>query len=139
MRKTYRIFVALVMCILGGMSANAGEIISLQEVPFCTWDDWGANARSTGAAECAWVIGEPTGQPYGDSKVNNYADLSSYSKLIVVATEGTPRFLLNRDMVEGQCSATESESHLIDNTNSGCMTWAAKYFYQEGNTYVVDL
>ena len=139
MRKTYRIFVALVMCILGGMSANAGEIISLQEVPFCTWDDWGANARSTGAADCAWVIGEPSGLPYGDSSVNNYADLSSYSKLIVVATEGTPRFLLNRDMVEGQCSATESESHLIDNTNSGCMTWAAKYFYQEGNTYVVDL
>ena len=77
----------MVMCILGGMSANAGEIISLQEVPFCTWDDWGANARSTGAADCAWVIGEPSGLPYGDSSVNNYADLSSYSKLIVVATE----------------------------------------------------
>ena len=36
--------------------------------------------------------------------------------------------LFNRDVDGGQTSANEAESHLIDNTNDGCMTWAAKYF-----------
>jgi len=139
MRKTYQMILALVMMMLGATNVMAGEIISLQEVPFCTWDGWGADAKSTGDAECPFIIGESTGLPYGDSGVNNYADLSNYSKLIVTATEGTPRLLFNRDTDNGQCSATESESHLIDNTNSGCMTWAAKYFVQDGNTWTVDL
>ena len=137
MRKSYRMFLALVMCMLGFTSANAGEIISLQEVPFCTWDAWGADAKSTGSADCAWVIGESTGQPYGDSGVNNYADLSMYSKLIVVCTEGTPRFLFNRDVDQGQWNEDESQSHLIEYPKSG--GWSEKYFFQEGNTYTVDL
>ena len=117
-------------------------VMSLQEVPFCTWDGW-VNANATGEAYCAWVVGESTGQPYGDPGVNNYADLSDYDVLIVTATEGTPRMLFNRDINEGQCSENEAESHLIDNTNGGCMTWAAKYFSSEekdgATVWTVDL
>ena len=80
MRKTYMMLFALVLIALGATKANAGEIVSLQEVPFCTWDGWGVDAQKTGEAECAWVVGESTGQPYGDSQVINYADLSLYSK-----------------------------------------------------------
>jgi hypothetical protein len=117
--------------------------ISLQEVPFQTWDGW-VNANPTGNGYGAWVVGESTGQPYGDPSVNNYADLSAYTKLTVVATEGTPRMLFNRDIAEGQCSDIEAESHLIDNTNAGCMKWASKYFKSEtkedGSTvWTVDL
>ena len=129
-------FLALVMCILGGMSANAGEIISLQEVPFCTWDAWGADAKSTGTAECLYIIGTGDTNVYGDTGVNNYADLTNYSKLIVVVSDGTPRILLNRDTDGGQWNADESQSHLIDNTQGG---WSSKYFSQDGNTYTVDL
>jgi hypothetical protein len=86
------------------------------------------------------VVGESTGQPYGDASVNNWADLSGYDKLIVTVTEGTPRFLLNRDEEEGQQSENEDESHLIDNTKGG---WSSKYFTQEtttnGDVYTVDL
>lgn len=141
MKKTYKMFLALVVCLLSGISVNA-ETISLQDVPFCTWDGWGADAKSTGTAGCAWVVGESTGQPYGDDKVINYADLSNFTKLVVVVTDGTPRFLFNRDVDEGQWSATEAESHLIDNTKGG---WSAKYFSSaagenEGETvYTVDL
>ena len=136
MKKTYKMFLALILGLFSAMNVSAGEIISLEEVPFCTWDGWGADAQSTGDAECAWVVGSPTGLPYGDSNVNNYADLSLFSKLIITVTEGTPRFLLNRDVVEGQWNENEAESHLIDNTRGG---WSSKYFSQDGNTYIVDL
>ena len=136
MRKTYMMLVALLAMMLGAKSANAGEIISLQEVPFCTWDGWDATAQPTGDAACAWVVGEPTGQPYGDSGVINYADVSLFAKLIVTVTDGTPRFLFNRDIAEGQWNADESQSHLIDNTQGG---WSAKYFTQDGNIYTVDI
>lgn len=142
MKKTYKFFLALVLCVLGGMSANAEEI-SLQEVPFCSWDGWGADAKSTGTASCAWVVGESTGMPYGDSQVINYADLSNFTKLVVVATEGTPRIMFNRDVDEGQFNADESQSHLIEYPKPG--TWVDKYFStapgeKEGETvYTVDL
>ena len=118
---------ALLLCVAGAMNVSAAEI-SLDEVPFCSWDGWGADAQSTGTAACAWVIGESTGQPYGDSEVINYADLSNYSKLYVTVTEGTPRFLFNRDVEEGQWAEDEAASHLIDNTRGG---WSAKYFSSE--------
>ena len=116
--------------------------LSLQDVPFQAWDGW-VNANPTGNGYGAFVLNESTGLPYGDGNVNNYADLSEYAKLIVVCTEGTPRFLFNRDVDGGQTSKNEAESHLIDNTNADCMTWAAKYFSSKevegGTEWTVDL
>ena len=135
MKKTYKMFLALVLSVLGVGSVNA-EMISLQEVPFCSWNGWGVDAQSTGSAECAWVIGEGSGLPYGDSNVINYADLSNYNKLVVVVSDGTPRFLFNRDIDEGQWNEDEEKSHLIDNTKGG---WSSRYFTNDGNTYTVNL
>ena len=112
------------------------ELSSLQQVPFCTWNGWGADAQATGTASYEWHVGEPADVAYGDPAVINYADLSGYLKLEVTVAEGTPRFLLNRTMEEGQWSEDESQSYLIDNTQGG---WSAKYFTQEGNTYTVNL
>lgn len=140
MRTFTKMFLSLALIMLGVMNVSAGERISLQEVPFCTWDGWGADAKPTGTADCLWVIGEGSGNVYGDTDVKNYADLSLYAKLIVTVTNGTPRFLLNRDIDEGQWKADESESHLIDNTQGG---WSSKYFSSEttdeGTVYTVDL
>ena len=136
MEKSYKLFLALLFCFCGAMSVNAEERYPLTTDMFFAWDGWGADAQKTGPAECSFVLNESTGQPYGDSQVINYADLSLYSKLIVTCTEGTPRFLFNRDMDEGQWNENEAESHLIDNTKNG---WSARYFSQDGQTYVVDL
>ena len=142
MRKFFRMYLTLALAMLGVMAVSAAERISLQEVPFGKWDGWGADAQMTGTAECSWVIGEGSQQLYGDGSVINYADLSLYAKLIVVVTDGTPRFLLNRDIDDGQWSDNEAESHLIDNTKGG---WSGKYFASapgenEGETvYTVDL
>ena len=127
---------AAVLCALSAMTVNAGEIISLNEVPFCSWDGWGADAQSTGDATCAWVVGEPTGQPYGDPSVINYADLSNYSKLIVTAHDGTPRFMFNRTVDEGQYNADEAASNLLEWPKQG---WTDRYVTQEGDVYTVDV
>ena len=117
---------------------------SLKDIPFGNWSAW-VGGELTNPWDPEWHEGEASGQPYGDGSVNAYADLSEYAKLIVVVTDGTPRMLFNRDADGGQCSENEAESHLIDNTNGGCMTWAAKYFSSkpgenEGETiWTVDL
>ena len=117
---------------------------SLKDIPFGGWSAW-VGGELTNPFDPTWNEGVSDGLPYGDGNVNAYADLSEYAKLIVVATEGTPRMLFNRDADGGQCSENEAESHLIDNTNAGCMTWAAKYFSSkpgenEGETiWTVDL
>ena len=85
MKKLFLMTLALVLMAMGATNASAARV-SLDEVPFCSWDGWTADARSTGSAECAWVLDEPTGLPYGDSRVINYADLSGYTKLIVTVT-----------------------------------------------------
>lgn len=113
---------------------------SLKELPFGTWSAW-VNGELTTPSDPDWHEGESNGQPYGDSGVIRYADLSAFAKLIVVTTEGAPRFLFNRDIDEGQWAENEADSHLIDNTKGG---WSAKYFTSEeqadGSTiWTVDL
>jgi hypothetical protein len=112
---------------------------SLKELPFGTWSAW-VNGELTTPSDPDWNEGVSSGQPYGDGSVNRYADLSAYSKLVVTVTEGTPRFLFNRDVNDGQWSENEAESHLIDNTKGG---WSSKYFSSEEKdgvtTWTVDL
>ena len=136
MQKLYKLFFALTLCVLGAMNVSAQERVPLSPDMFFSWDGWGADAQKTGPADCAFVLNESTGQPYGDPSVINYADLSLYSKLIVTVTEGTPRFLFNRTVDEGQYNADESQSNLLEYPKNG---WTDRYFTVDGNDYIVDL
>ena len=136
MKKTYRLFLALVLMSLGAMNASAQEEISLEEVPFWTHTEWGLNEAKDAPATAAWAVGEPTGLPYGDGNVINFADLSIYSKLVITYTEGTPRVMLNRDIDEGQYNADESQSHLIEYPKGG---WESKYFSDADGVLTVDI
>ena len=109
------------------------EQVSLQDIPFYDCEGtFGKDAKKEKTAGFAWVVNESTGQPYGDGSVNNFSDLSEYSKLIVVATEGQPRFCFNRDVAEGQQDPVdEAGSHLIDYPNKG--GWSERYFSSETN------
>lgn len=143
MRKTYQLFVALMLCMIGTTTVSAEEI-SLNEIPFWQHEVWGQDEPKNtqievGSDGCAWKLGEATDLPYGASNVNDFADVTAYTSLVVTlveGTEGSPRFLFNRDADEGQWNATEEESHLIDNTKGG---WSSKYFTQDGNVYTVDI
>ena len=136
MRKIYKLFLALTVLVLGAANVNAQETVPLTQDMFFAWDGWGADAQKTGPADCLYVLNESTGQPYGDSQVINYADLSLYSKLIVTCTEGTPRFLFNRTVDEGQYNANEAESNLLEYPKNG---WTDRYFTVDGQDYIVDL
>ena len=144
MRKTYQMFLALVaMMLLGAMNVSAEEI-SLKDVPFWAHEDglWGLDAPKNtqievGGEQCPFIIGESTGQPYGDGSVNNWADLSGFDQLVITYTEGTPRVLMNRDQDNGQYSSNEAESHLIEYPKSD--PWVSKYFTDQGGVLTVDL
>ena len=106
---------------------------------FKIWDKAdAANATSSGNPECAHNLFISTDLPYGEGSVGylHYADLTSYDKLYVIATEKRPRIMMNRDINEGQWNQTEAESHLIDNTKEG---WSSKYFSNDANVYSVNL
>ena len=135
MQKIYKLFLALALCVWGGMNVNA-ERVPLTPEMFFAWDGWGADAQATGPADCIYVLNESTGQVYGDPSVINYADLSLYSKLYVTVTEGTPRFLFNRTVDEGQYNANEAESNLLEYPKNG---WTDRFFTKDGDTYIVDL
>ena len=122
MRKSFRMFLALALVVLGAVSVKAQERISLQEVGFYAWDGWDGNAAKTGDATCEWGIGTSTQSVYGDMGVKNFADLTLYSKLILTVTEGTPRVLFNRLKDEGQCGDTFEDSYLVDIPNKSWCT-----------------
>jgi uncharacterized repeat protein (TIGR02543 family) len=103
---------------------------------FSVWTDW-VNGEIKEAAHCDLVVGESTGLPYGDGNVNNYIDLSAYKSLVLVVSEGEPRFMLNRDVAEGQ-----APEHLIAIPNDPDQTAAYETVVDNGDgtkTYTVDL
>lgn len=106
---------------------------------FKTWDGVDATASATGNAGCAYVVNSSTGQPYGDSNVGwkNYADLSNYDKLIIVATAGTPRVMMNRTIDNGNFNDDKSKSNLLEMPKNG--TWSDDYYSKEGNVYTYNL
>lgn len=132
-----RMFLALALVMLSAVSVKAEERISLQEVPFYSWEGWDGNAVKIAEAQCEWGVGTSTGNVYGDMSVNNFADVTLYSKLILTVTEGTPRVLFNRLKEEGQGADTFEESYLVDIPNRGWCT--AKYQTIEGNVYTYDI
>ena len=133
-------FLALVALLLLGATKVSAEEISLQDVPFWQHEAglWGLDAPKNTAATPIWVVGEPTGQPYGDSSVNNWADLSGFDKLVITYSEGQPRVLINRDQDEGQFNTNENESHLIEYPK-GASSWAGKYFTDKDGALTIDL
>ena len=115
--------------------APKGEV-DLTQDGFSTWTDW-VNGEITGEAFCAYKIGEATDQPYGDPSVNNYIDLSAYMSLEVIASDGTPRFCLNRSVDGGQ-----APDGLIDIPNDPDQTAAYQTTIDNGDgttTYIIDL
>ena len=97
MKKFTAIFVAL-MCFAA--TSFAGDLLTADM--FHSWGGYEAGAEDKGATGCSYHMNEASasdGLPYGDGNVYylNYADLTSYGKLVLEFTEGTPRLLFNRE------------------------------------------
>ena len=66
---------------------------------FHQWNGVDANAEIVGNGNGDYKLNNSTGLAYGHGSVlyDCYADLSAYSKLIVTASAGEPRFIFNRE------------------------------------------
>jgi len=86
---------------------------------FYNWTAADATGKKVQQAGCTYALNESTGMPYGDGSVSylNYADLSEYGVLSVTVSDGTPRFLINRDVDGGQ-----DPDHLINIPNNADQT-----------------
>ena len=132
-------FLTLALSVLGVVGMNAQERISLQEVEFNTYDGWGPDAKKTGTATPEWIMNAPSSCPYGDTSVNNGADLSAFSKMFITVSPDNAgmRIMMNRKIQEGQCADTEEASNLISIPSHAWCT--QKYCTQDGLTYIIDL
>ena len=86
------------------------------------WTGVDATAEiAEGQPYCLYEVGNSAGNVYGTSNVlaSEYADLSDYTILKIVATEGTPRLLLNRptddsqDYINLPNNAEQAEKYII--------------------------
>lgn len=84
---------------VGEPGAQSYQSWTLDTSMFKSWNGVGADATSTGDANCEYVINESNGNIYGNSSVNyhEYADLSNYDRLTIVTNAETeaPRLLFN--------------------------------------------
>lgn len=138
MKKLHFLALSAMMVVAGNLQAEV-EYTDLTRDMFHHWTSPAADATIENDGWCEYVIGESTGMPYGNGNVDEfeYANLAEYSVLEVTATEGQPRFLMNRDEHEGQ-----APDHLIAIPNDADQT--AAYHTVVANedgttTYVVDL
>jgi len=76
---------------------------SLGLADFYNWTAADATGEKVSQTECAYKLNVSTSVPYGDVNVYylNYADLSAYTSLIIVATEGEPYVIFNRTVDKG--------------------------------------
>ncbi len=138
MRKSFRMFLALALVVLGAASLNAQERVPLSLDMFYEWDGYTGDAAKIGSsANCVLNLGVSTDMPAGDSRVIDFADLTLYSKMYVTVTEGTPRVLFNRLEQDGQGTDDFETSKLVDIPNKAWCT--SKYQSVEGNVYTYDL
>lgn len=124
---------------IDGLALQAGYT-NLTAAMFKQHETFGGAEKGT--AGCAYDVFKSTGMPYGDSSVGwlNYADLSGYDKLIVVATAGKPRFCMNRLESGGQQAETQAASKMLDINPNNAYTWSTeKYQTVESGVYIVDL
>lgn len=107
MRKTFYLFVAMALCMLGVTKSYAEVRVPLTADMFCTWDGVGVDAHQTGQADCEMHIGEEVGSGttlFGASSVYylSYANLSGAKSLEFEGTSGMQlRVLMNRVENEG--------------------------------------
>ena len=124
---------------ISGLALQAGYT-NLTAAMFKQHETFGG--AEMGTAGCAYDVFKSTGMPYGDGSVGwlNYADLSGYDKLIVVATAGKPRFCMNRLEAGGQQAETQAASKMLDINPNNAYTWSTeKYQTVESGVYIVDL
>ena len=102
MRSFTKLWAVLLLCVVGSTNVWADDEIELTAAMFLTWDGYGADAVSTGAATVDFNVGTELGNSAmvaGTSTVDylTYADLTGCTKMLFEGTAGMQlRVLMNR-------------------------------------------
>ncbi|MGM9697811.1 MAG: hypothetical protein ACI3Y0_04120 [Prevotella sp.] len=145
------LFASAAFCMMGTVNAMAQEeeVVEDDLLPdmFMNWTD-PENPVECGENDCAYVVGEQTGMPYGNGSVLHflYADISDYDKLVVTvsskaADHAFPRPFINRTEADQQATDVFDPSLPVDFNKD----WAKeRYMTEEGDadngwTYTFDL
>ena len=90
---------------------------------------------------CAYELNTPSGLPYGDGNVFwlNYANLTGYDKLVVIVSEGTPRFCFNRIEDNAQDSGNADDAKFIDIPGKEWGTQAYQTADEGNKRFIIDL
>ena len=102
MKKITQSFLTLLLLMVAGVAygQKPTEVADLSKDLFHVWTagDEVVQIAAEDNPNCAFALNESAGTIYGDADVKSeqYADLSDWDYLTVVASEGTPRLLLNR-------------------------------------------
>ena len=152
MRKTFRMFLALALVMLGVTNVSAGDRIPVdaEHFTFHNYDGWGADAVATDVATGEngnFLLDQADGCPIGDTNCNAWIDLGAYSKLYVKMAgcdeagnpnDSNPRIFINRTAENGQFNADKSAAQCLVIPNAG--TWAEDYYtVEDDGTYVINL
>ena len=124
---------------VGGGEEIADGIYDLTQEMFKTWASHEATEGTT--IGCAFAVETATQMVYGDSNVGwlNYADLSGYDKLVVIATSGAPRFCFNRTVDNAQDNDDPATSQFIDIPGHSWGTEAYETVDENNQRFIIDL
>lgn len=124
---------------VGGGDEIADGIYDLTQEMFKTWASHEATEGTT--IGCAFAVETATQMVYGDSNVGwlNYADLSGYDKLVVIATSGAPRFCFNRTVDNAQDNDDPATSQFIDIPGHSWGTEAYETVDENNQRFIIDL
>lgn len=106
---------------------------------FKTWASHTATEGTVNAG-CVYNLNTSSDMLYGLSTVDwlNYADLSGYDKLVIIMSDGAPRFCFNRMVDGGQDNEENPSAHqMIDIPGKSWGT--AKYQSVDEKVYTIDL
>lgn len=117
----------------------ADGVYDLTQEMFKTWASHEATEGTT--IGCAFAVETATQMVYGDSNVGwlNYADLSGYDKLVVIATSGAPRFCFNRTVDNAQDNDDPATSQFIDIPGHNWGTEAYETVDENNQRFIIDL
>ena len=154
MMKTYKMFLALVLCAFGAISVSAGDRVVLTNDMFYNYAEgqWGADAQKVGKLftesneNKPGELGVASGCPFGDTNCNAWIDLSEYSKLYVKMAgcdadgnlnDTNPRLFINRTAKDGVYNQDKAQSNCLI---VPCTGWGEAFYTKEDDgTYVIDL
>ena len=128
---------------LQAVPVRGDGVYDLTKEMFLKWNEHSANARAIETLPySAYDVNKSSGLPYGNVYWLNYADLSGYDKLVVIANSGAPRFCFNRTVDNAQDTGDTEGYEKTNFIDIPGKQWGTSFFEtvdEDNHRYIIDL